>query len=380
MRIAQVAPLHERVPPELYGGTERVVSFLTEQLVRLGHDVTLFASGDSLTEARLVAPCRRSLRLDPSCRDPLAPHVRMLGWVYQRAHEFDVIHCHTDYVGLPLSRCTDVPTVLTLHGRLDLCEIHPLYEEYKNVRLISISDAQRTPMPGANWDATVHHGLPLDLYTFKPHAEPYLLFLGRISPEKCPESAIRIAKRAGVRLKIAAKVATVDRDYFETVVRPLLDDPLIEFIGEVSEVEKAPLLANAMALLFPIDWPEPFGLVMLEALACGTPVIARRRGSVPEILRNGQTGMICESDDEMVDAVRGVAQLDRGLCRKEFEERFSVAVMAGAYLDVYERACVDKRPHRSKSVTAIHAQRRDHPLAAKSPPPVPALAKGESSI
>ncbi len=380
MRIAQVAPLHERVPPELYGGTERVVSFLTEQLVQLGHDVTLFASGDSLTQARLVAACRRSLRLDPNCRDPLAPHVRMLGWVYRRAHEFDVIHCHTDYIGLPLSRYTDVPTVLTLHGRLDLPEIHPLYEEYGNIRLISISDAQRTPMPGANWAATVHHGLPLDLYTFQPHAEPYLLFLGRISPEKCPESAIRIAKRAGVRLKIAAKVATVDRDYFETVIQPLLGDPLIEFIGEVSDIEKAPLLANAMALLFPIDWPEPFGLVMLEALACGTPVIARRRGSVPEILRNGQTGMVCDSDDEMVDAVRQVAHLDRGRCRKEFEQRFSVAVMARAYLDVYERACTG-RPRRGQSAPPLHAQRRGQPRAAKSPPlSVPALAQGEPSI
>ena len=380
MRIAQVAPLYERVPPELYGGTERVVSFLTEELVRLGHDVTLFASGDSVTQARLVAPCARSLRLDLNCRDPLAPHVRMLGWVYERAREFDIIHCHTDYLGLPLSRCTDVPTVLTLHGRLDMPEIHPLFQEYRNVRLVSISDAQRAPVPDANWAATVHHGLPPDLYTFHPQPGAYLLFLGRISPEKCPDAAIRIAKRAGVRLKIAAKVDAVDRNYFETMIQPMMDDPLIEFIGEVSDPEKGSLLGSAMALLFPIDWPEPFGLVMLESLACGTPVIARPRGSVPEILRDRHTGFVCESEDEMVDAVRHVAKLDRRVCRNEFEERFTASVMARAYVDVYRRICTERRPPRSHRAAPLHAGSREPVPAMAKSGPMPAPTEGDPSI
>ena len=380
MRIAQVAPLYERVPPELYGGTERVVSFLTEELVRLGHDVTLFASGDSLTRARLVAPCARSLRLDPHCHDPLAAHVRMLGWVYQRAREFDIIHCHTDYLGLPLSRSTDTPTVITLHGRLDLPDIHPLYQEYGDVPLVSISDAQRLSMPGANWAATVHHGLPLDLYSFHPRPGSYLLFLGRISPEKRPDCAIRVAKRAGVPLRIAAKVDAVDRTYFESVIRPMLEDPLIKFIGEVGEAEKAPLLANAMALVFPVDWPEPFGLVMIEALACGTPVIARGRGSVSEVVRSGYTGFVCESDEEMVDAVRQVAQLDRRLCRQDFDERFAASVMARKYVDVYRHICRARRQRRLHSGAFAHAAGRVRATLTVHPTPRPALAKRGSSV
>ncbi len=344
MRIAQVAPLYERVPPQLYGGTERVVSYLTEELVRLGHDVTLFASGDSITRARLEALCRRALRLDPHCCDPLAHHLRMLGQVYQRAQEFDIIHCHTDYLGLPLTRFSPTPTVITLHGRLDIPDITPLYQEYAEVPLVSISDAQRIHLPQANWAATIHHGLPPELYTFQPHPSSYLLFLGRISPEKRPDSAIRVACRAGVPLRIAAKVDKADREYFETTIRPLLGHPLIEFIGEADEQQKRVLLGDALALLFPIDWPEPFGLVMIEALACGTPVIARPRGSVPEVLREGYTGLFCETEDDMVEAIQRVATLDRVECRREFEQRFTAGTMAQHYLEVYQeildaRAC-----------------------------------------
>lgn len=337
MRIAQVAPLYERVPPLLYGGTERVVSYLTEELVRLGHDVTLFASADSRTRARLRPCCPTALRLDPACRDPLAPHVRMLGQVYQQASAFDVIHCHTDYLGLPLTRGSRTPTVLTLHGRLDIPDITPLYEEYGEVPLVSISDAQRVHLPRGNWVATVPHGLPPELYTFHPRPGSYLVFLGRISPEKRPDSAIRVACRAGVPLRIAAKVDKVDQEYFESTIRPLLAHPLIDYLGEVGEHQKNALLGQALALLFPIDWPEPFGLTMVEALACGTPVIARRRGSVPEILREGHTGLVCETEEEMMDAVRRVAGLDRAGCRREFERRFTALGMAQRYLQVYER-------------------------------------------
>ncbi len=346
MRIAQVAPLYERVPPLLYGGTERVVSYLTEELVRLGHEVTLFASGDSQTRARLVAPCPRALRLDPHCQDPLAPHVRMLGWVYEQAHTFDVIHCHTDYLGLPLTRFTSTPTVLTLHGRLDIPELAPLYGDYPDVPLVSISDAQRLPLPQANWLATVYHGLPLDLYAFHPYPERYLLFLGRMSPEKRPDSAIRVACAAGLPLRIAAKVDKADRAYFETTIRPLLNHPLVDFIGEVNDAQKRELLGRALALLFPVDWPEPFGLVLIEALACGTPVIARRRGAVPEILQDGVTGLLCEAETEMVAAVQHVAALDRAACRRAFEQRFSVTQMAQRYLQVYETVCATRRPSR----------------------------------
>ena len=343
MRIAQVAPLYERVPPQLYGGTERVVSYLTEALVALGHEVTLFASGDSVTQARLEAPCGRALRLDPTCRDPLAPHVRMLGRVYDQAERFDVIHCHTDYLGLPLTRFTATPTLITLHGRLDIPDIAPLYTDYCDVPVVSISDAQRTPLPQANWQATVHHGLPPALYPAQTRAGAYLLFLGRISPEKCPDTAIRIACRAGIPLRIAAKVDAVDQQYFETTIRPLLDHPLVTFVGEVDEDGKRALLGNALALLFPIDWPEPFGLVMIEALACGTPVIARRRGSVPEVLEHGRTGFVCETEDEMLAAVRRLSRLDRAACRAAFERRFTDAVMAQHYLEVYEAICTARQ-------------------------------------
>ena len=337
MRIAQVAPLHERVPPLLYGGTERIVSYLTEELVRLGHEVTLFASGDSITSARLEAGSPRALRLDEDCRDPLAPHVRMLDRVYRRADEFDIIHSHTDYIGLPLTRTVSTPTVLTLHGRLDMPEVAPLYLDYPELAFVSISNDQRRPVPDLGWAATIYHGLPRDLYSFSATAEPSLLFVGRMSPEKRPDSAIRIAIRAGMRLKIAAKVDRADREYFESTIRPMLDHPLIEFLGEVDERRKHELLAGAQALLFPVDWPEPFGLVMIESLACGTPVIARRRGSVPEILDHGKTGFICETEEEMAEAAKAAAGLSRTHCRAELERRFSVEVMTSHYLALYRQ-------------------------------------------
>jgi glycosyltransferase involved in cell wall biosynthesis len=336
LRIAQVAPLYERVPPECYGGTERVVSYLTEELVRMGHQVTLFASGDSRTAAQLRAACPRAIRRDGSCRDPLALHVGMLSRVYREADCFDVIHCHTDYLGLPLAGFVHTPTVITLHGRLDIPELAPLYGDHRHVPLVSISDAQRAPMPAANWLATVPHGLPPALYAPASAPGTSLLFVGRISPEKRPDAAIAIAKAAGVPLKIAAKVDPVDRGYFESQIRPLLDHPLIEFLGEVDDARKGELLRGALALLFPVDWPEPFGLILIEALACGTPVIARRRGSVPETIRDGVTGFVRETDEELTQAVREVSRLDRRICRAEFEARFTVATMGLRYQELYE--------------------------------------------
>jgi glycosyltransferase involved in cell wall biosynthesis len=338
MRIAQVSPLYESVPPQRYGGTERVVHYLTEELLRLGHEVTLFASGDSTTRAHLEACCPRALRLDTTCRDPLAYHLRMLARVYARADEFDVIHCHTDYLGLPLTPYVDTPTILTLHGRLDLPEVEPLYAEYGNVGFVSISAAQRRGLTGVDWLGTVHHGLPAELYkpgVARREQDGYLLFLGRISPEKDTASAVRVAKRAGVPLRIAAKVDKADRAYFEDI-RHLLDDPLIELIGEVDDRRKQELLADASALLFPIDWPEPFGLVLIEALACGTPVIARSRGSVPEILEDGRTGFLCETIDDMAAAVGRVREIDRRACRAAFDQRFTARRMANDYLELYE--------------------------------------------
>ena len=343
MRIAQVAPLYESVPPERYGGTERVVSYLTEALVARGHDVTLFASGDSTTSGRLVAGCPRGLRLEGKVTDPVALHLGMLLQVYERAQEFDAIHCHTDYLGLPLTRNAVTPTALTLHGRLDIPEAQPIYRACPDVALVSVSDAQRMPLEGASWAATVHHGLPEQLYRYSPTGGRYLVFLGRISPEKRPDAAIRVAQEAGVPLRIAAKVDPADRDYFEQVVRPLLRHRLVEFLGEVGEDAKQALLQEALALLFPVDWPEPFGLVLIEALACGTPVIARCRGSVPEIITDGQTGFLCETEEEMVAAVARVMSLSRAECRADFERRFTAARMADDYLGVYAGARSPRR-------------------------------------
>ncbi len=335
MRIAQVAPLYESVPPKLYGGTERVVSYLTEELVRQGHQVTLFASGDSITSARLVPCAPRALRLDASVQDSLAYHIVELEKVAQLADTFDLIHFHIDYLHFPLSRRLPVPTVTTLHGRLDIADLPYLYREFSEMPVVSISDAQRRPLPWLNWVATVYHGLPEHLYRLQPTPGKYLAFLGRISPEKGAHTAIEIARRAGVPLRMAAKVDRADRDYFERVVRPLLQGPLVEFIGEIGETQKQEFLGNALALLLPLDWPEPFGLVMIEALACGTPVIAFRRGSVPELIADGVTGFIVDGVEQAVRAIEHVGQLDRRMCRQVFEQRFTAARMCRDYLQVY---------------------------------------------
>ena len=336
MRIAQVAPLFESVPPKYYGGTERVVSFITEELVQQGHDVTLFASGDSETRARLVPGCRRASRLDKHSIDPLALQMLMLEHVYQRADDFDVIHFHLDYLHFPVSRCHRRAQVTTLHGRLNIPELVPLYKEFRDMPVVSISDAQRSPLPDANWVATVYHGLPADLFRFQPSAGTYLAFLGRISPEKRVDRAIEIARRLDMPIKIAAKVDLVDRDYFEAVIEPLLRDPRIEFVGEIGEGEKQEFLGNAYALLFPIDWPEPFGLVMIEGLACGTPIIAYDRGSVPEVITQGENGFIVTDIDDAADAARKIPSLSRRRCRELFDERFTAQRMARDYLNVYE--------------------------------------------
>jgi glycosyltransferase involved in cell wall biosynthesis len=343
MRIAQVAPLYESVPPKYYGGTERVVSYLTEELVRQGHEVTLFASGDSVTKARLVAPCNRSLRLDKRAVDHLVHHVLMVEYVFQRANEFDVIHFHIDHIHFPLARRHDVPTVTTLHGRLDLPDLPPFYREFHDIPLVSISNAQREPLPKANWAGTVYHGLPKTLYSFHEKPGQYLAFLGRISPEKRVDRAIRIAREVGLKIKIAAKVDKVDWEYYRNVVEPLLKDPVTEFVGEIGEGEKDEFLGNAKALLFPIDWPEPFGLVMIEALACGTPVVAYRHGSVPEVLEDGKTGFIVNGLEDAIEAVRKIDSIDRKRCRQVFEERFCAERMAKDYVAIYERLIEARR-------------------------------------
>jgi glycosyltransferase involved in cell wall biosynthesis len=336
MKIAQVAPLYESVPPEEYGGTERVVSYLTEELIEMGHDVTLFASGDSITSAELVACCPRSLRTDPNCIDPLVHHYLMLEEVFKRAPQFDLIHFHIDYLHFPLSRRNDIPQLTTLHGRLDLPDLAPLYRRFRDMPLVSISDAQRRPIPWARWLGTVYHGLPEHLFRFREVPGDYMAFLGRISPEKRVDRAIEIAKRAGMPLKIAAKVDKADRDYFEAVIRPLFDHSLVEFIGEIGGKEKEEFLGKAYALLFPIDWPEPFGLVMVEAMACGAPVIAWPHGSVPEIMEDG-AGFVVEDVEEASRAVEMLASFDRRRCREVFESRYTAARMAEDYVNIYEQ-------------------------------------------
>ena len=336
MRIAQVAPLYESVPPKLYGGTERVVYYLTEQLVNHGHDVTLFASGDSLTRARLEIMCPKALRSEPQCIDSLAAHVRMVNRVFKLREEFDVIHFHIDYLHFPVSQRERVPSVTTLHGRLDIPDLVPLYREFPDMPVISISDSQREPLPWLDWRRTVHHGMNENDYQFYSRPGKYLAFLGRISPEKGLDQAIAIARRAGMKLKVAAKVDRADRMYFETEIKHLLDDPLVEFIGEIGFPETNAFLGNAAALLFPIQWPEPFGLVMIEAMAAGTPVIAYQRGSVPEIIQDGVSGFIVHNVEEATHAVTKIHSLDRLACRKDFELRFSATRMCRDYLSVYE--------------------------------------------
>jgi glycosyltransferase involved in cell wall biosynthesis len=344
MRIAQVAPLFESVPPRYYGGTERIVSYLTEELVRMGHEVTLFASGDSVTRAELVPVCERSLRLDRSCKDTVAQHVLQLEQVLRRAREFDVIHFHVDYLHYPWSRRRAFRHVTTLHGRLDLPELVALYREFRHVPVVSISDAQRLPLPVANWRGTVYHGLPEDLHAFGERPEEYLAFLGRVSPEKGLDRAIEMARRSGIELRIAAKIDEADRAYFESVIRPLLRGRGVEFLGEIGERDKDTFLRNARALLFPIDWPEPFGLVMIEAMACGTPVIAFRNGSVPEVMVEGESGFVCADVNEGVRAIERVAGLSRRACRAVFERRFTARRMAEDYLDVYRGLVSGRKP------------------------------------
>jgi glycosyltransferase involved in cell wall biosynthesis len=337
MRIAQVAPLYESVPPRLYGGTERVVSWLTEELVRVGHDVTLFASGDSVTNAKLVPVCPRALRLDSRCQDPIARHVLMMENVFRKIADFDLVHFHVDYLHFSMSQRTTVPCVTTLHGRLDIPDLVPLYQTFRDVPLVSISDSQRAPLPWANWQGTVHHGMPRESLTMGSGEGKYLAFLGRISPEKGLDEAIQIACRAGMKLRIAAKVDQADRAYYEKQIKPLLNHPLIEFIGEIGNDQKNEFLGNAAALLFPIRWPEPFGIVMIEALACGAPVITYPYGSVPEVIEDGVTGFIVDNVDEAVSAVKNLCHIDRLSCRKQFELQFSDERMAAAYLTIYEK-------------------------------------------
>ncbi len=338
LRIAQVAPLYESVPPKLYGGTERVVSYLTEELVRAGHRVTLFASGDSRTAAELVAVCERALRFEREPAAAVALHTLLAEAVFARADVFDVIHCHTDSMHLPLARRCPVPVITTLHGRLDLAGLGALHREFAELPLVSVSDAQRAPLPGASWAGTVHHGLPLELH--RPHydAGRYLVFLGRIAPEKRVDRAIAIARRAGLPLKIAAKIDRADREYFGAQIAPLLAAPEVEYLGEIDEAAKAQLLGGALALLFPIEWPEPFGLAMIEAMACGTPVIAFARGSVPEVVDPGITGYIVASVEEAAACVERARGLDRRECRRQFERRFCAARMAREYCSIY-RSC-----------------------------------------
>jgi glycosyltransferase involved in cell wall biosynthesis len=351
MRIAQVAPLYESVPPKLYGGTERVVSWLTEELVRMGHDVTLFASGDSQTSAHLVPACERAVWRDPECRETLPQHVHLVELVFSQAERFDVIHFHCDYLHIPFLRYHHTPNVTTLHGMLRVHDLETLFDANPDVPLVSISDDQRRPFPSANWQATIYHGLPRDLHTFRPQSQDYLLFLGRISPEKRLDRAIEIAVKSGRRLKVAAKTYDEDRVYRAQVIDPMLEQSksLVEFLGEVGGREKDELIGNAAALVFPIDWPEPFGLVMIEALACGTPVIAWPHGSVPEVIEEGRTGFLVETVGEAVQAVQNLPRISRAACRRAFEDRFDASHMARSYVDVYrrlvERGCARAGEH-----------------------------------
>jgi glycosyltransferase involved in cell wall biosynthesis len=335
MRIAQIAPLAEPVPPQLYGGTERVVSLLTEELVRRGHEVTLFASGDSDTDARLVPVTREALRLAPEDVDANLFLMIELGLVFERAHHFDVIHSHVDYFALPMARLVKTPVVTTLHGRLDLPGLQTIYGRYSTAPLVSISDSQRGPLPGVNWAATVYNGTDLRRFTFEEKGGDCFVFVGRICPEKNVEGAIAIARRAGVPLRIAAKVDPLDVEFYQSVIKPLIDGRQVEYLGELGDADKDKLLGSARALLFPVDWPEPFGLAMTEAMACGTPVMALRRGSVPEVVEDGVTGFVRDSEEDLAEVAEDVAGLSRKACRDRVERLFSVEVMTDGYERVY---------------------------------------------
>jgi glycosyltransferase involved in cell wall biosynthesis len=338
LKIAQIAPLYESVPPRLYGGTERVVSYLTEELVRRGHEVTLYASGDSLTSAALRATCPRALRLSSGrLSDPIAQHYFLVELVAREARRFDVLHFHLDYFPFSMIRRERLPALTTMHGRLDIPDLYPVFREFREMRLVSISKSQRQPMQWANWIGTIHHGLPEELYQAGQGRGGYLAFVGRISPEKGLDRAVEIAARAGMKLKVAAKVDRSDQEYFDTTIRPLLRRESVEYIGEIGEAEKQELMGNAAGLLFPINWPEPFGLVMIEALACGTPVIAFRNGSVPEIVEDGAAGFVVKTIEEAVRAVERLGGIDRNRCRRTFEDRFSARRMCEQYLHVYQQ-------------------------------------------
>ncbi len=365
MRIAQIAPLHEAVPPALYGGTERVVSFLTEELVALGHDVTLFASGDSRTCATLAPAWPRALRLDPGVRDTTAPHMLLMEQVRQRAAEFDVLHFHVDYWPFSLFTRQPTPFLTTLHGRLDLPEIRPVFNRFREASLVSISDSQRAGLPGADYVATVHHGLPAGLLSPVSGATPtYLAFLGRIAPEKGPDRAIRIARAAGIPLKIAAKISASDKPWFDAVIRPMLAQGGAELVGEISDEQKPAFLSGAIGLLMPVDWPEPFGLAMIEAMACGTPVVAFNRGSIPEIVDEGVTGFVVQDEAGAVAAIRRLRHLSRLVVRKRFAERFTARRMAEDYVSIYSALAAGR-------VQTQHGLRPRHHAA---PPPVGAGA------
>ena len=350
MKIAQIAPLIESVPPRLYGGTERIVSYLTEALVGLGHDVTLFASGDSITSAELAPCCTRALRLDPTAGDTIPHFMLMIDKVRERAEEFDILHFHIDLFQFPLFRSLAARTLTTLHGRQDLGDLKPFYSRFGEMPLVSISNDQRKPIPHANFVATIHHGIPVDLHRPSFEQGSYLAFLGRISPEKRPDRAIRIARAAGVPLKIAAKVDKVDEDYFRNEILPLIDGPDVEFIGEINEREKTKILGEAAALLFPVDWPEPFGLVMIEAMACGTPVLAFRCGSIPEVIEDGVTGKVVKCEEEAIAALPEILSYDRRAVRRRFEDRFTATRMAKDYVSTYRQLrathTLTKRPRQ----------------------------------
>lgn len=354
MKIAQVTPLYEAVPPKLYGGTERVVAHLTDALVELGHEVTLFAAADAETRARLIPVRDQAMRLDPSpLKSDLAAHMTALSEVLKRVDAFDVIHFHTDMVHFPFFARHADKTVTTLHGRLDLKDLAPVYERWPEFGLVSISDDQRRPLPLANWKATVHHGMPGELYRFSPEARGYLAFLGRISPEKRPDRAIEIATKLNKPLKIAAKVDAQDKVYWETVIRPMVEaNPLVEFVGEIGDHQKSAFLGGAEALLFPIDWPEPFGLVMIEAMACGTPVVAFRCGSAPEIVEDGATGYLVDTIEQAIAAAGRAHLLDREAIRARFDLRFSATAMARSYLDVYGDLLA-RRPFAEEPLTDV---------------------------
>jgi glycosyltransferase involved in cell wall biosynthesis len=370
MRIAQVAPLVESVPPRLYGGTERIVSYLTEELVRMGHEVTLFASGDSVTSANLVKCVPTALRLDANVLDPIPYYMLMLDRVRQAADRFDIIHFHIDQLHFPVLRAHAGRTLTTLHGRQDLPDLKPLYLGFSDMPLVAISNSQRQYLPHANVVATVHHGLPVDLH--QPVVHPrggYLAFIGRISVEKRPDRAIQIARSFGIPLKIAAKVDKVDEGYFREVIAPMLEGPGVEYIGEINEHEKSDFLGEALALLFPIDWPEPFGLAMIEAMACGTPVLAFRCGSVPEVIDDGLTGIAVDTVDEATAALPRVMALDRRAVRRRFEERFSSVRMARDYVTIYRQLI--ERSERDDS----EAEREKLPAVEEVP-----LASGGAAL